>query len=70
MGCFRDRTQQSLKREGSAARSNPLPFYTPFLTENESIPSINKWYPFHIPSLVKNFVSLTTALNALSLKYE
>ena len=51
MGCSRDRTQQSLKREGSAARSNPLPFYIPFLTENESIPSIDKWYPFHIPIL-------------------
>ena len=32
---------------GSAPRSNPLPFYMPFLTEKVSfrISSIDKWYP-------------------------
>ena len=35
-------------------RSIPLPFYKPFLAENRipfRIPSIGKWYPFHMSSL-------------------
>ena len=36
-------------RGGTAQKSNPLAFYTPFLTEE--VPSIEKWYPFHISSL-------------------
>ena len=41
-------------RGDSALRSNPLPLYIPFLTEKVApfcIPSIDKWYPCHIPSL-------------------
>ena len=34
------------------------------------IHSIDKWYPFQIPSLQVPFVSLLTAVNALSLKNE
>ena len=43
-------TQQMFTREGSAPRSNPLPFYIPFFTKKYLFlkPSIDKWYPFHI----------------------
>ena len=43
---------QNSVRGGSAQKSNPLPFYIPFLSEKVPfrIPSINKWYPFHTPS--------------------
>ena len=48
-------TPQSFIRGGSATRYNPLPFYIPFLIKKKypfrSIPSIDKWYPLHIPSL-------------------
>ena len=47
-------TQQMLMLEGSAPRSNPLPFYIIFFTKNQyplRTPSIDKWYPFHIPCL-------------------
>ena len=46
-------TQECFLQEGSAPRSNTLPFYKPFLTERYSfrIPSIDKWTPFYIPSL-------------------
>ena len=36
-------------RGASAPKSNPLALYTPFL--KEKVPSIEKWYPFHTPSL-------------------
>ena len=44
-------TQQMFIQGGSAPRSNPLPFYIPFFTKKVLlyIPSIDKWYPFHIP---------------------
>ena len=46
-------TKQMFIREGSAPRSNPLPFYIQFFTKRYSfrIASIEKWYPFHIPCL-------------------
>ena len=51
----RGMAQQSFTRGGSATRYNPLPFYIPFLIKKKypfgSIPSIDKWCPFHIPSL-------------------
>ena len=43
-------TQQSFIREGSALRSNPLPFYIPFSAEKvpfSSVPSIDRWCPLH-----------------------
>ena len=43
-----------------------LPFYSHFSPSN--IPSIDKWYPFHIHTVVQNFASLFTAVNALSFK--
>ena len=46
-------TQQSNVPGGSALRSNPLPFYTPFLTEKAGSPFIYvywKRYPFHTPT--------------------
>ena len=38
--------------EGSAPRSNPLPFYIPFFQKRHPfrIPFIGKRHPFHIPS--------------------
>ena len=46
-------TQQTFIRGGSALRSSPLSFYIPFFTKRypSRIPSIDKWYPFHIPCL-------------------
>ena len=43
-------TQQSFCRGGSAPRSNPLPFYIPFLTGRNPFRmlSIDKWYPFYL----------------------
>ena len=34
------------------------------------IPSFDKWYPFHIPSLELCIPYYTTAVNAMSIKYE
>ena len=52
-------TQQSLTRGGPAQRSNPFMYtlsYIPFLTEKKKylvrVPSIDKWYLFHILILV------------------
>ena len=44
-------TQKSFIREGSAPRSNPLPFYIPFFQKRHPfrIPFIGKRHPFHIP---------------------
>ena len=51
-------TQGSFIRVGSVLeRSNPLPFYIAFLTENWyffPIPSVKKWYSFHILSISFN----------------
>ena len=34
----------------------PLSFYLPFLTSYPLyIPSIDKWYPFHTPSVIRTF---------------
>ena len=43
-------SQQSFIRGGSTPKSSPLAFYIPFLTEKVPfrIPSIEKWYLFHI----------------------
>ena len=44
-------TQQMFTGEGSAPRSNPLPFYILFFTKKYlfCLPSvIDNWYPFHI----------------------
>ena len=52
--------QQSFTRGGSAPRSNALPFYIPFLTENVAlfrVPFIEKWYPFHIPTYTASLFS-------------
>ena len=38
-----------------------LPFFF-----SSSIPSMNKWYHFHIHTVVQNFASLLTAVNALT----
>ena len=40
-------------RGGHASRSNPLSFYIQFFTKKNlfRIPSIDKWYPFHVPCL-------------------
>ena len=39
-------------RGGSVPSSNPLPFNIPVFVKNPfRIPSIDKWYPFHIPCL-------------------
>lgn len=34
------------------------------------ITSIGKWYQFHLPSLELSFVSLVTAVDVVSLKYD
>ena len=46
-------TQQILIRGGSAPRSNPYPFINHFSRKRYPfrIPSIDKWYSFHIPCL-------------------
>ena len=46
-------TEQSFVRGGSAPRSNPLPFHTPFWQKRYPfyIPFIEKRYPFHSPIL-------------------
>ena len=46
-------TRQSFIRGGTAPRSNPLPFYIPFSAKKvpfSSVPSIDRWCPFHNPS--------------------
>ena len=57
-------------RGGSILMSNHLPFYITFFREKVlgpfRIPSIEKWYPYHIPCL-ELCISLT-AVNALSFK--
>ena len=43
-------TQQTFKQGGSAPRSNPHLYTTFHVKENPfRIPSIDTWYPFHIP---------------------
>ena len=46
---------ESFRRGGCAPRSNPLPFYIPIHFWEKwcpfRIPSTDKWYRFHIPSL-------------------
>ena len=46
-----ERTQQSFIQGGSAPRSKPLPFYTPFLIEKAPLSCTFhcKLYPFHKP---------------------
>ena len=44
-----------------------LPFYSLFFFSS-SIPSFDKWYPFHVHTVVQDFASLFTAVNALSFK--
>ena len=46
-------TKEMLIRGGSAPRSNPLSFIYHFSQKRYPlrIPSIDKWYPFHIPCL-------------------
>ena len=54
-GSRRENTVESFRREGCAPRSNPLPFYIPIHFWEKwcpfRIPSTDKWYRFHIPSL-------------------
>ena len=62
-------TQQSFIRGGSDPRSNPWPFYKLFLTK-KGTPVIYLLLTNGIPFtyLIKNFASLSTAVNALSSK--
>ena len=64
-------THQSFIRGGSTLRSNPWPFYIPFLTEKDPfrLRSIDKCYPFH-PHSLEIWTPFLTAVNALSLKHE
>ena len=63
-----------LMRGRSAPRSNPLTFYIPFFYRKGTLripASIDKWYPFHIPSLELCIrFTAVTAVNALAFKYE
>jgi len=59
--------KEVLIRGGNAPASNPFPFHIPFLTEKVPlpyIPSIYKWYAFHIPSF-KQGISLTRRFSCL-----
>ena len=58
---------------GSAPRSNPLPFYIPFLTEKVPLSYSYIFYqivPLLFTYLVKNIEALLNAVKALSLKSE
>ena len=63
-------SQLSFIREGFAPRSNPLPFYIPFLTEKGilSYTLMTNGTPFTFLSY--NFASLLTTVDALSFKCE
>ena len=65
-------TQQSFIRKGCAQRPNPLPFYIWLLAEKETlsytVPSIDKWYPFHMHSL-KRWIPLNCR-KCMCSKYE
>ena len=65
-------TQQSFIQGGSSPRSNPSPFYIPFLTNRYPfhIPSTDKWHLFHIPTCSLEFCIFLTAVNALYFKYK
>ena len=53
---------------GSATGYNPLTFYKPFLAEK--VPLLYSLLTNGTPFTVKNFTSISTAVNALSLRYE
>ena len=62
------KSYQSFMREDSALRSNPWPFYIPFLKEKGTLSFTVYWQMLQLSP--KKFEPLLTAVNALSLKHE
>ena len=60
-------TQQSFRRGGSAPRSNPLPFYIPFLTE--TVPLSYAFYWQMVPILLKIKLNARLALRQRLIYY-
>ena len=73
-GATESLNQKVLYRKSVAPRSNPFPFYTPFLTEKAPLSFTKILLPLTngtpFTYLVKNVESLLTAVSALSLKDE